>query len=255
MNCIGIIPARYSSSRLPGKALAMIGGKPMIQHVYERARNAVEDLWVATDDCRILDTVKNFGGNAIMTSPTATSGTARCAEAFNTLGSNASIVINIQGDEPFLNPDDIHTATTCFEDPDVEIATLARRFDPAEGFESLFCSDNPKVVMDRNMNALYFSRSIIPYVRDYPWQDWHANSEFYIHVGLYAFRSETLRRIVSLPDNPLEKAERLEQLRWLGAGIKIRIALTDSTTISVDTPADLEKANRHYSCLGLNTGK
>lgn len=244
MNSIaGIIPARYGSTRFPGKPLADINGRPMVMHVYERAVRALgaDAVYVATDDTRILNAVERLGGHAVMTSGEVANGTARCADAIRRLGIEPDIVINIQGDEPLIDPEDIRKVAACFSDPSVNIATLARKFRPEEGFDTIFSPDNPKVVTDVNGDAMYFSRSIIPYVRDVNWQRWPESAPFLLHVGTYGFRRETLERIVTLPEAAAERAEKLEQLRWLHAGYRIRIALTENRPVSIDTPADLEK--------------
>jgi len=242
MKFIGIIPARYASSRFPGKPLADIGGMTMIERVYRRASMALDEVAVATDDRRIADTVEGFGGRAIMTSPDHRSGTDRCYEAYCLSGTDADTVINIQGDEPFIAPSQIEALKGCFGSADTQIATLVRRFDPQRGWDALFDPNTPKVVLDSAMHALYFSRSIIPYVRNHPWQEWIDSAVFYTHVGLYGYRADTLARLVKLPQSPLELAESLEQLRWLQAGYRIQAALTDEPTIGIDTPADLAAA-------------
>lgn len=242
MKFIGIIPARYASSRFPGKPLADIGGMTMIERVYRQACKALDEVAVATDDRRIADTVEAFGGRAIMTSPDHRSGTDRCYEAYRLSGTDADIVINIQGDEPFIAPEQIEALKGCFESEDTQIATLVRPFDPARGFEALFDPNTPKVVLDSAMHALYFSRSIIPYVRNHPWQEWVDATTYYTHVGLYGYRAATLAQLVALPQSQLELAESLEQLRWLQAGYSIKTAATTCPTIGIDTPADLEAA-------------
>lgn len=241
---IGIIPARYGSSRFPGKPLAMLGDKPMIQHVYERVASLLPEVAVATDDQRIYNVVKGFGGVAVMTSTEHRSGTDRCLEAYNVLGSDADVIINIQGDEPFIAKSQIESVVACFADDSVRIASLARPFDKSKGFEALFDSNLVKVVMDSDYNALYFSRSIIPYVRNYKWEEWLDNAQFYTHVGLYAYTADTLRHICRLPQSPLELAESLEQLRWLQAGYRIRMAITEEPNFGIDTPADLAEAEK-----------
>lgn len=241
---IGIIPARYGSSRFPGKPLAMLGDKPMIQHVYERVASLLPEAAVATDDERIYNVVKGFGGVAVMTSTEHRSGTDRCLEAYNVLGSDADVIINIQGDEPFIAKLQIESVVACFADDSVRIASLARPFDKSKGFEALFDSNLVKVVMDSDYNALYFSRSIIPYVRNYKWEEWLDNAQFYTHVGLYAYTADTLRHICRLPQSPLELAESLEQLRWLQAGYRIRMAITEEPNFGIDTPADLAEAEK-----------
>lgn len=247
MICTGIIPARFASTRLPGKVLADIGGIPMIERVCRRAAPAVDRLIVAADDIRIVRAVEAFGRHAVLTSPDAPNGTARCAEALALINDDADIIVNIQADEPFIDPADITAAVSCFSDPTVDIVTLARRFGPGEDISELLSPDNPKVVMDSRMNALYFSRAALPFVRDVAVEQWPAAASLHLHVGLYAFRRSLLPDIAALPSCPLEKAERLEQLRWLAAGYRIRIAMTESRTISVDTPADLENARRFAS--------
>ena len=249
MKFIGIIPARYASSRFPGKPLALIGDLTMIERVYRQASKELEEVVVATDDHRIYDTVIAFGGKAVMTSETHRSGTDRCREAYANIGSDADVIINIQGDEPFIAPQQIGSLKACFDDPSVQIATLARKFDPTKGFEALFDPNTPKVVMDNESNAIYFSRSIIPYVRNYPWQQWLGHAVFHTHVGLYAYRAATLDAITSLPQSSLELAESLEQLRWIQNGYKIRVAITDRPTIGIDTPEDLKAAIEYLNTL------
>jgi len=249
MKFIGIIPARYASTRFPGKPLAMIGSKTMIQRVYERACEALDDVVVATDDERIRQTVEDFGGRAVMTSTSHRSGTDRCYEAYCNCGSTADAVINIQGDEPFIDPSQIESLKECLMRPGTQLATLVRRFDPAAGWDALFNPNTPKVVLDDDMNALYFSRSIIPYVRNRPWQEWIDSATYYTHVGLYGYRAETLARIVELPQSSLELAESLEQLRWLQAGYRIAAAVTDCPTIGIDTPEDLTRAVEYINTL------
>lgn len=243
MKFLGIIPARYASSRFPGKPLADIGGMTMIERVYRQASKALDSVIVATDDSRIYDEVKRFGGEVVMTSEAHRSGTDRCYEAYVKSGSDADVVINIQGDEPFIDPTQIEAVMQCFVDePTTPIATLVRRFDPALGWDALFNPNTPKVVLDNDGNALYFSRSIIPYVRGHEWTEWIDSAVFHTHVGLYAYRADVLGEITSLPQSPLELAESLEQLRWLQNGYRIATALTTSPTIGIDTPADLERA-------------
>ncbi|MCM1518244.1 MAG: 3-deoxy-manno-octulosonate cytidylyltransferase [Pseudoflavonifractor sp.] len=247
MRFIGIIPARFASSRFPGKPLADIGGMTMIERVYRQVSKELDTVYVATDNKRIYDTVTGFGGNAVMTSPSHRSGTDRCYEAYLNIGSHADVIINIQGDEPFIDPTQIAAVKGCFDIPGTEIATLVRPFDKALGFEALFDNSKPKVVIDNDDNAIYFSRSIIPYVRNYPWEEWLDHQTFYMHVGMYAYRAATLGRITSLPQSSLELAESLEQLRWIQNGFKIRVGYTDTPTIGIDTPADLERARQLVS--------
>ena len=247
LSFIGIIPARYASSRFPGKPLAMIGDKPMIQRVYEQAKKVLADVYVATDDSRIYDAVESFGGKAVMTSDKHRSGTDRCYEAYCNVSSKADVVINIQGDEPFIHEEQICEIMECFDDPATQIATLVRKFDPSQGFDALNDCTKPKVVIDNNRNALYFSRSVIPFVRNAEKKDWPSETAFYMHVGMYAYKAAVLAEITKLPQSSLEIAESLEQLRWLQNGYKIKTGLTDKPTIGIDTPTDLEKAIRYLS--------
>ena len=239
----GIIPARYASSRFPGKPLVLIGDKPMIQRVYDQASKTLDLVWVATDDKRIYDAVSDFGGKAIMTSSDHQSGTDRCAEAvtkiYRETGKKIDIVINIQGDEPFIRPEQIDLLTNCFLDKTVELATLVRKVEPGE---DIFNPNQPKVILDSKGNAIYFSRTAIPYIRDAEKSDWSKNHVFYKHLGLYAYRSETLKKITLLPRSLLEISESLEQNRWIENGYRIRAAITDWESVGIDTPDDLEKA-------------
>jgi len=248
MKFIGIIPARYASTRFPGKPLAKIGGVAMIERVYRQAGKALDEVAVATDDERIFKVVEAFGGKAIMTSPTHRSGTDRCHEAYIKSGSDADVVINIQGDEPFIDPSQIETLKSCFDDESTQIATLIRRFDPERG--AVPCDPNtPKVVIDNDGYALYFSRSVIPFVRDKEQSEWYRLGTYYTHVGVYAFRVGVLAEVVKLRRSLLEIAESLEQLRWLQNGYKIKTALTECATIGIDTPADLEAAENYLKRL------
>lgn len=248
---VGLIPARYASSRFPGKPLAQINGKSMIERVYRRASEVLDDVIVATDDTRIFDAVTAFGGRVVMTSPDHRSGTDRCREAYVKSGSEADVIINIQGDEPFIAPQQIMLLQSCFDNPEVSIATLARRFDPDRGFEALFDPNLVKVTFDNNGKALYFSRSIIPYVRATEWKQWLRTTEFHTHIGMYAYRAEALEHITAMPQSSLELAESLEQLRWLQNGMNIAVAVTDTPTIGIDTPADLEEACRYAAANNL----
>lgn len=243
MKFIGIIPARYASTRFPGKPLADMKGKPMIQRVYEQVKGVLDAVCVATDDERIAAAVKAFGGQAVMTSDQHRSGTDRCYEAYQKAGSGYEVIINIQGDEPFIHPEQIETLKRCFDDPATEIATLVKPFDPNGDFEStLFNPNSPKVVFNKRMEALYFSRSIIPYIRGEQYTEWLKTHTFYKHIGLYAYRAETLREITALPQSELEKAESLEQLRWLENGYRIKVGITHQETIGIDTPEDMARA-------------
>lgn len=244
---IGIIPARYASSRFPGKPLADIGGIAMIERVYRQVKKELDQVYVATDDDRIYDTVQSFGGKAIMTSTEHRSGTDRVNEAYHAIDTDANIIINIQGDEPFVAPEQIAIIKKCFDDPDTQIATLARKYDAANGFEGLFDPNKVKVIFDNNDFAIYFSRAILPYVRNYKWNEWLQHRDFYIHVGMYAYRNDVLDNVTKLPQSSLELAESLEQLRWLQNGYKIKVALTDAPTFGIDTPEDLEQAKKLFN--------
>lgn len=242
MKFIGIIPARYASTRFPAKPLAVLGGKPVIQRVYEQVSGIFDEAYVATDDERIEAAVKAFGGKVVMTSPNHKSGTDRCYEAFTKVGGGYDVVVNIQGDEPFIQPSQLEAVKACFEDPTTQIATLVKPFTTDDGFVALENVNSPKVVVNANMNALYFSRSIIPYQRNADKQDWLAGHTYYKHIGLYAYRAEVLKEITSLPQSSLELAESLEQLRWLENGYTIKVGVTQAETIGIDTPEDLERA-------------
>ena len=242
MKFIGIIPARYASTRFPGKPLADMKGKYMIQRVYEQASKVLENLCVATDDERIFNAVKSFGGNVVMTSPEHRSGTDRCFEAYNRLGGNEEVVINIQGDEPFITPEQIESLIACFESPQPQIATLVRPFEPAEGYEALANPNSPKVILNEKNEALYFSRSVIPYLRNEAPEEWLGKHIYYKHIGMYGYRIDILAQITRLPQSSLELAESLEQLRWLQNGYKIKVGITTQETIGIDTPDDLQKA-------------
>lgn len=238
---IGIIPARYQSTRFPGKPLAVIKGKPMIQWVYENTLKTLGQAWVATDDDRIFSVVERFGGKAVRTSPEHQSGTDRCAEAAELIANDTSfdVVINVQGDEPFIKAAQIELLKNCFVDRAVNIATLVKKIDSADELNN---PNRPKVVLDNKKNALYFSRAAIPYFRNEAAQDWHLKHRYWAHIGLYAFRFETLRELTRLKQTPLELAESLEQLRWLENGYSIRTAETTFQSIGIDTPEDLEAA-------------
>ena len=238
----GIIPARYASSRFPGKPLALIGNKLMIQIVHEQASLALENVYVATDDQRIYDAVENFGGKVIMTSAAHRSGTDRCAEAAEKIASAGiipDVIVNIQGDEPFIRPEQISTLMECFSDTRVNIATLIRKVRPDE---NLFDPNQPKAIIDNEGFAIYFSRAAIPYLRDSGMNEWAGKHTFFKHIGLYAYRFSTLTQITELPPGNLEKAESLEQNRWIEYGFRIKTALTIWENIGIDTPEDLEKA-------------
>ncbi|MFY9362880.1 MAG: 3-deoxy-manno-octulosonate cytidylyltransferase [Dysgonamonadaceae bacterium] len=242
MEFMAIIPSRYASTRFPGKPLIDLAGKPMIQRVYEQVKKAVSEVWVATDDARIFDVVQSFGGNAVMTSSLHRSGTDRCFEAYRKIGKKVDVVINIQGDEPFIQPEQIEELKNCFDSQAVQLATLVKPFRKEEGIDALFNPASPKVVIDNNFEALYFSRSVIPYVRDIDQSHWLDHHVFYKHIGIYGYRTDILKEIVSLPQSMLEKAESLEQLRWIENGYRIRVGVTDIETIGIDTPQDMERA-------------
>ena len=242
MKFIGIIPARYASTRFPGKPLADMKGKPMIQRVYEQAAQALDTLWVATDDTRIFDAVTAFGGRAVMTSDRHRSGTDRCEEALRLCGQTGDVVINIQGDEPFIHPDQIHALIHCFDTPRTQIATLVKPFTPDDGIAALHNPNSPKVLLNDQNEALCFSRSVIPYLRGVPPEEWLSHHTFYKHIGMYAYRTDILHAITRLPQSSLELAESLEQLRWLQHGYTIKVGITRQETIGIDTPDDLRKA-------------
>lgn len=242
MKFIAIIPARYASTRFPGKPLADMGGKPMIQRVYEQVKKAVDEVRVATDDSRIFDVVESFGGKAIMTSSQHRSGTDRIQEAYTKIGEPFDVVINVQGDEPFIRPEQIQTLKDCFDSPEIQLATLVKPFKKEDGFDVLFNSNSPKVVINKHNEAIYFSRSIIPYIRDVHHSEWLDKHTFYKHIGMYAYRADILKEITLLPQSSLEKAESLEQLRWIENGYRIRVGYTHVETIGIDTPEDMEKA-------------
>ncbi len=247
MNFVAIIPARYASTRFPGKPLADMNGKPMIQRVYEQVKKSLTEVYVATDDSRIAGVVSGFGGKVVMTSDQHRSGTDRCYEALTKIDKNFDAVINIQGDEPFIKPEQIEAIMSCFGSPETEIATLVRPFTEEDGFDALFNSNSPKVVLNKKSEAIYFSRSIIPYIRNYPHTEWLKHHTFYKHIGMYAYRCDILKEITALPQTPLEIAESLEQLRWIENGYKIKVGITSQETIGIDTPEDMEKALKFLS--------
>jgi len=239
MNFTAIIPARYASTRLPGKPLALLGNKPVIQHVYEQASSVLSEVWVATDDDRIREAVKKFGGRVVMTRADHKSGTDRIEEAAEKTGTQADVVINIQGDEPFVQPSQIKTLMQLFDNADTQIGTLGKHF---ENIEAVNNPNSPKIVTDKQGFALYFSRSVIPYIRGAQDNEWLSHFPFLKHLGLYAYRREVLHEITQLPQSSLEIAESLEQLRWLENGYRIRVGLTDVETVGIDTPEDLQRA-------------
>ncbi|HEX4886674.1 MAG TPA: 3-deoxy-manno-octulosonate cytidylyltransferase [Luteibaculaceae bacterium] len=232
-----IIPARYASTRFPGKPLAMIHGKTMIQRVVERCSAAVGDsaVWVATDDDRILNHVRDLGAQGVMTKSTHPSGTDRVAEALENINAKPDLVINVQGDEPFVKSEQIQQLISLFKDPSTQIGTLIKKAEPSE----IHQPNKVKVVTNLKGEALYFSRQAIPYLRGVDADNWHRHGSFYKHLGMYAFRAEILRELVLLPPSKLEMAESLEQLRWLEGGFRIKTAITEFETPAVDTPEDL----------------
>ena len=258
MYFIGIIPARYASTRFPGKPLALIGGKPMIQRVYEQAKKALDRVVVATDDERILNCVRAFGGEAVMTRSDHRCGTDRCLEAYEHIivehpepgtGNRDSdtVIINIQGDEPFIQPEQIRALQACFP---TEIATLVKPFTEDDGLPALENPNSPKVVFSaKTHNALLFSRSVIPYLRGIAKEDWLKQHKHYKHIGMYAYRADILRAITQLPPSEAEQNESLEQLRWLENGYQIRVAETMVQTIGIDTPEDLVAANEFAATI------
>lgn len=239
MKFIGIIPARYASTRFPGKPLALLGGKPVIQHVYEKVAAVLEAAYVATDDERIYDVVKSFGGQVVMTRTDHKSGTDRIEEAIEKIGGEWDVVVNIQGDEPFVAKNQLDTICHCFDDPTTQIATLGK---PFESMEAVQNPNSPKIVVDNMGFAMYFSRSVIPYVRGKEMSSWLTHYPFLKHLGIYAYRKDVLRQVTQLPQSSLEIAESLEQLRWLQNGFKIKVGTTDVETVGIDTPQDLERA-------------
>jgi len=242
MKFIAIIPARYASTRFPAKPLALLGGKPIIQRVYERVSQAFGHVCVATDDDRIYKAVKSFGGQVVMTSTSHRSGTDRCYEAYGKLGIEADVVVNVQGDEPFIDLSQLEEIKRCFDDATTQIATLVKPFAADAPFEAIANPNSPKVVVSNDDYALYFSRSVIPYLRGIPQEEWVAKHRYLKHIGLYAYRTEVLKDITSMPQGELEQCESLEQLRWLQAGLRIKVGYTDVETIGIDTPEDLQRA-------------
>lgn len=220
----------------------MLGGKPVIRRVYERVSAVVPDTMVATDDERIARAVEAFGGRVVMTSDKHRSGTDRCYEAYCKQGTEFDGVINVQGDEPFITASQLNAVMACFDDSATEIATLVKPFSASDGIAALENPNSPKVVLDDKRHALYFSRSVIPYLRGVDRSEWLQRHTFYKHIGLYAFRSDVLRRVTSLPASTLEQAESLEQLRWLEHGYRIGVGITDVETVGIDTPEDLARA-------------
>ena len=242
MKFMAIIPARYASTRFPGKPLAVLGGKTVIQRVYEQVCSVLDEVYVATDDQRIYSCVERFGGKAVMTRNDHKSGTDRIEEAVEKIMSSnnfADVIINVQGDEPFIQSSQIKTLMSLFDDPKTQIGTLGK---PFEDMESVDNPNSPKIVTDNRGFALYFSRSIIPFIRGKEHSEWFGEYPFLKHLGIYAYRREVLAEITKLPQSSLEKAESLEQLRWLQNGYHIRVGLTNVETVGIDTPEDLQRA-------------
>ena len=247
MKFIAVIPARYASTRFPGKPLAVLGGKTVIQRVYEQAVSVLPEAYVATDDERIFKCVEDFGGRAVTNRTDHKSGTDRIEEAVEKIEERGAkseekddlVVINIQGDEPFIQPSQIETLMHLFDDSETQIGTLGKRFDTIEAVRN---PNSPKIVTDRRGFALYFSRSVIPFIRGVEADEWMPHYPFLKHLGVYAYRREVLAEVTRLPQSALEKAESLEQLRWLENGYRIRVGLTDVETVGIDTPEDLARA-------------
>jgi 3-deoxy-manno-octulosonate cytidylyltransferase (CMP-KDO synthetase) len=240
MRVLGIIPARYGSTRFPGKPLALIHGKPMIQRVYERAVSAtcLDKVVVATDDERISKVVSSFGGRFVMTSASHESGTDRCAEVLSKKPESFDVIINIQGDEPYISTDQIEQVADCFKDPKTELATLVKRISDKQ---ELFNKNIPKVVTDDNGWALYFSRNLVPFCKEEEIEQYISHGLFLKHIGIYGYRAEVLPHLTMLSRPPIEKAESLEQLRWLHHGYRIRTAVTSSENLAVDVPGDIAR--------------
>ena len=247
MRFIAVIPARYASTRFPGKPLAILEGKTVIERVYEQVSKVIDEVYVATDDERIRLAVECFGGKAVMTSPNHKSGTDRIEEAVEIIGTDADVVVNVQGDEPFIHESQIRTVCECFNDETTQIATLGKPFGRTpQDMESIENPNSPKIAVSKSGYALYFSRSVIPYCRGKERESWPESFPYLKHIGLYAYRRNVLREITLLPQGELEKAESLEQLRWLENGYKIKVGLTVIETVGIDTPEDLVKAQSFF---------
>jgi 3-deoxy-manno-octulosonate cytidylyltransferase (CMP-KDO synthetase) len=248
VKAVGIIPSRYASTRFPGKPLVDINGKSMIRRVYEQAEQtpSLSAVFVATDDQRIADEVEGFGGNVVMTSPEHPSGTDRCFEALVKIGKDKyEVVVNIQGDEPYIHPDQINKVIKAFsqryplgDNKIVQISTLAHKITDSR---DLINPSLVKIVRKINGEALYFSRSPVPFIREAGSGDWKHYYQFLKHIGIYAYRSQVLEELVKLPVSSLEKAESLEQLRWLENGFSIMVDITDKESFPIDTPEDLKR--------------
>lgn len=251
MKYIAIIPARYASTRFPAKPLAILGGKPVIERVYEQVAGVMDETIVATDDERIYNAVLAFGGKAEMTSTAHRSGTDRCWEAYQKHGGNYDIVVNVQGDEPFIQRSQLEAIKRCFDNPATDIATLVKPFTADDGLAALENPNSPKVVLDKDSRAIYFSRSVIPYLRGVVREQWLSQHTFYKHIGIYAFRTDILRQVTALPQGTLERAESLEQLRWIENGYRIGVGISDVETIGIDTPDDLARAEEFLKTHNL----
>lgn len=242
MNFLGLIPARFGSTRFEGKPLQDICGKTMIQRVYEKAAEALETVYVATDDKRIADAVSAFGGKFVMTSEDHENGTSRCLEAWDKIkeleGDTFDIAINIQGDEPLLNPESIQHIKDCFTDETTEFATLVI---PAKKQEDVADGNGVFVTLSKQMNALYFSRAVIPVLRNFPREEWFEKHQYYKHLGMYAYTYSALSEFSEMPYSALESAEMLEQNRWIENGRQLKVGITPHEVIAVDTPEDLER--------------
>ena len=248
MKFIAIIPARYASTRFPGKPLAKLGDKTVIQRVYEQVTKQITDAYVATDDQRIYDHVASWGGKVVMTRTDHKSGTDRIEEAMEKIemtDGTYDVVINVQGDEPFIQPEQIEEICRCFDDANTQIATLGIRF--GNDITAIQNPNSPKIVVDRKGFAMYFSRSVIPFCRGKERETWGTAFPYLKHIGMYAYRREVLREVTNLPQSPLEIAESLEQLRWLENGYRIKVGETYTETVGIDTPEDLQKANAFIS--------
>jgi len=239
MKILGIIPARYASTRFPGKPLVDIAGKSMIQRVYEQTKKCAQlsEVIVATDDDRIFEHVLGFGRKAEMTSSNHQSGTDRCAEVAEKYP-EYDVIINIQGDEPYIDPEQISKLISCFNYIDTQLATLVKK---VSNEQELHNTNSPKVIVNKNSEAIYFSRSPLPHIRGQEPQNWLQHFTYFKHIGIYGYRADILKQITKLPVSPLEKAESLEQLRWIENGYKIKVAETEIETIAIDTPDDLKK--------------
>lgn len=253
MDVLGIIPARYGSTRLPGKPLLKIGGKTMIMRVYKQASKAFSNVLIATDDVRILEEANRFGANAVMTSILHKSGTDRAAEALHIFEKNTGkkfdIIVNIQGDEPFIEPEQLRKLTECFKNSDVQIATLIKEIDNEE---DIFNPDKPKVIINKNNEAIYFSRSPVPYYRNAEKSDWYKQHKYFKHIGIYAYRKNILNEITKLENSSLETAESLEQNRWIENAYKINIVRTEFESLSIDTEEDYKKIQNNSDLLKQN---